>query len=142
MEKVCVYDADRLMRRIAWVVVTMVVLVLALAAQGQAAEQFTVNAVILEEVNGVTMTRSELKVIEQMKKLAENKADLQVTTMSMNGRLEKLNFSSLGIKNSANVTVALFPRESGLPEISYLISGGFFVAADPASALKLLKKYL
>ena len=109
----------------------------------EAAGKYSVNAVILEEVNGKRMSKAELDAIKEMKSLAKGKAELRDTTMQIEGKVKKLSFSDLGLSESrAKVTVALFPKACGLPEIKYLANGGYFLATDPIAALKLLKKYL
>ena len=114
----------------------------AVASVAAAGEKYSVSAFVVEKVNGVTFSAAERRTLEELKKLVADKANLFVTEVSFSGKMEKLNFSTFQKGKKATVTVAIFPKAANLPQLTYLVKGGYFVAADPKEVMNLLKKYL
>ncbi len=128
-------------------VAVLAVLSIALAAvQSFAAERYTVSAFLVETTE-CEFSREEQRVIAELKTLAQGKADLHVSEMTIEGKVKKVSVSDFrgkGQKGSKGkvITVALYPANAGFPMVSYLTDDGYFLAATPKQALKLLKKYL
>ena len=123
-----------------WSVVVAVLLVVTVNV-AVASERYEVSA-FLVEANGVRFSAQERKIIEALKKVVEEKADLLVTEIVFQGKMEKLNFSDLRTSRRSQITVAIFPKSCGFPQIGYVVRGGYFVAADVFEINRLLKKYL
>ena len=115
------------------------------AITANAAEKYVVNAFVAETTE-CSFSREEERTIETLRNLIQEKADLHVSRITIEGKVKQLNFSDFRKKGAKTgkkvVTVALFPEKSGMPHVTYIVDGGFFVAATPKRALSLLKKYL
>jgi len=116
------------------------------AITANAAEKYVVNAFLVETTE-CEFSAKEQKTIEELKALARGRADLHVSSMTIEGKVKKVSVGDFRDKSKKKtqakvITVALYPDKAGFPMVSYLTGDGYFLAATPKQALKLLKKYL